>query len=127
MSSQCDLFDISTLTVDEWAVWNIVQWHSGRARAICVKKIASHVFLNERYIRSIIKSLIENHHKPIGSSPGNPPGYYLITDRYELRETRTSLFNRAISIMRRIRAYDPERSESVSRIEGQLNLLKDRI
>lgn len=112
-------------TKTEKAILSILLGHTGSANAIKSRELASRTGIEERKVRDVIKHLIEDKHVPIGSSTVKPYGYYIIIDNDERNHVSANLYARAISILRRARAYDQKRSKWVSDLIGQLELIKD--
>lgn len=108
------------MTAEKRHIANIIAGCRGRSKAVQARHIGYKVGLPERKVREIIKELVEQHHLPIGSTPANPGGYYIITDSKELRQVRRSLVRRAVSILNRAKAYD--RAGWVAEMAGQLSL-----
>lgn len=109
----------------EQAILAILLGHAGSENAIKSRELALRTGIEERKVRDIIKHLIEDKHVPIGSSTVKPYGYYIITDNDERYQVSAALYGRAISILKRARAYDQKKSRWVSNVIGQLELIKD--
>lgn len=125
--SQPSLFDAPrdeyappSLTADESAVLGCIQACAGQAAAIGVADLAERTGLESRRVQSLVKHLIEEHWAAIGTSTVQPFGYFWIVADEERRQVRDGLVRRALSVLRRARAYD--RSGWVSRVVGQLEL-----
>lgn len=109
-------------------VWQAVSVHRGAGNAIRVASLRIITGLNERGIRQAVKELIEDHGKPIGSTTAAPAGYYVIDSDEERKKVQRGLYGRAMSILRRARAYEanPIRRKWVSGIVGQLQLFENK-
>lgn len=88
------------LTPDEEAVWDVIG-PKLNGRTIKSSQLAEIVGLTDRRVRKIIKCLIENHGKPVGSRTGKPAGYWEITDPAERQEVYEAWRRRGISILAR--------------------------
>lgn len=110
----------------ELKVWSVLVLRKGRGLAIKSADLSARTGINDRDIRSTIKYLIERHGKPIGSATKKPCGYYIIKDEQEMKEVQRSLTNRAISTLKRAKAYDsnPIRKGWVADVVGQLTLFQ---
>lgn len=116
--------DLPQLTDDEERVLNALACRRGRAQALSAPSLAALTGLEERYVRELVKRLVEVHRVPIGSTTSRPPGYYIITGDEERQQVRASLIRRAVSILQRARAY--ERGPWVDELIGQLQLELER-
>jgi len=106
----------------ESIVLNIINTHKGKENAISVpeltKKVNDRLNLEkqkpimESYVRRIVRDLIMDHGKLIGSTLGTGgsrvrgrrrlnSGYYMITDKKEIREVVESLKSRGLKILQR--------------------------
>lgn len=108
------------LTVDEAVTLRALRARHGRASAVCVDDLAAAVDLDGRRVQQIVKHLVELHQAPIGTATTEPFGYYWIETDAERREVRDGLVRRALSTLKRARAYD--RSGWVARLIGQAEL-----
>lgn len=101
--------------------------HRGRAEAVPVPEIADITGLSPRRCQQVVKSLIEDHGIPIGSSSSaGRPGWYLCDTADELAANREALIRRAKSILVRARAFRPSKSALTRQLVGQLELQFDR-
>lgn len=89
------------MTREEQIVFNEIDTHRGRDKAISVPKLTEHINiyfngdpLTEWHVRKIVRDLVNEHGLPIGSATGKPSGYYIITDADELREAIRNLKSR---------------------------------
>lgn len=97
--------------------------HKGRENAIAVPKAAEAAGLAMRHAQDVVKALIEEHGVPVGSSYEKPAGWYLVATDAEREENRTALRSRALSILRRAKAFDPRANLRLAEIfQGQLPL-----
>ena len=108
------------LSVEETRVLAVLRVRRGQAAAIQVADLANATEISERRVQQVVKHLVEAHQLPIGTSTSEPHGYYWISTDEERRTVRDSLMRRALSTMRRARAYD--RSGWVARLVGQCEL-----
>jgi hypothetical protein len=108
------------LPADQAQVLAAVRARRGRAAAIGVGDLAAQTGLDERRVQIVVKHLVEEHQAPIGTGTTQPWGYYWITSDEERREVRDSLVRRAVSTLRRARAYD--RGGWVAGLIGQAEL-----
>jgi len=113
------------LTAEEARVLATVRARRGKAAAIPVPDLAVEAGMDERRVQQVVKHLVEEHQAPVGTATTAPCGYYWIVTDEERREVRNSLVRRAVSTLRRARAYD--RSGWVAGLIGQAELeLGDR-
>lgn len=108
------------LAFEEARVLAVVRARRGQGAAIQVADLAASTEISERRVQQVVKHLVEEHQAPIGTSTTEPHGYYWIATDAERRAVRDSLMRRALSTIRRARAYD--RSGWVARLIGQLEL-----
>jgi hypothetical protein len=106
---------------DEAKLWDIISRRQGITRAVSVKDLSRLTGLPSRSVTHAVKNLIEAHHKPIGSTTGRPPGYFIIASEKERRKARASLIGRAVSILNRARVYD--NTGMVEKFAGQLSVI----
>ena len=113
------------LSADEARVLAAVRARRGKADAVAVPDLARDTGIDDRRVQQVVKHLVERHQAPIGTATTAPCGYYWIVSDDERREVRDSLVRRALSTLRRARAYD--RAGWVARMVGQVELeLGDR-
>ena len=98
---QLDIFDLLSMSTDSQIVSNIIGCRYGKQRAVSVEQIADMTGIPSRTVRDIVKHLIEHHQLRIGSSLGNPPGYYMIVTREEAAQNEKTLRRLGISILTR--------------------------
>lgn len=108
------------LTAEEAATLNLLRDRRGRASALSVDDLAAAVDLDGRRVQQIVKHLVEAHQTPIGTNTVEPFGYFWIVTDEERREVRDGLVRRALSTLRRARAYD--KSGWVASLVGQAEL-----
>ena len=78
-----------------------------------------------RAIKGAVKSLVENHRVPIGSSRTvGDSGYWLCTNDQDVEDACRPLKNEIYSMFRRIKALSPN-SDFVRKLNGQLSLLSE--
>jgi len=91
---------------EERVVFNEISNHRGREFAISVPTLTRcvHIRLGESIaeikVRKIVRELRVNHGIPIGSVTDYPPGYYIITDKNELKKAVKSQRKRGLSILK---------------------------
>ena len=95
------------MTIDEQSVWHYIANHRGRDNAIGARDLAQLTRIPERRVRSIVRSLRLNFHKPIGSTTHAPAGFYLCTSADELREWRERWRRHAVKELKM--AYDTDK------------------
>lgn len=83
-------------------LWAILRTRRGRARAVSAQKLAHWTSFPERQVRRALKELIEQHHRPIASTPQAPAGFFVPESRAEVEAVCASLRGRALSILRRM-------------------------
>lgn len=122
-SNQLDIFrqDFIGLSVEEAAVWEIVRSHPGRESAIRVDTLAFQTRLDEKVVRETVSRLVVKHGKLIASSTGNPPGFYVITDKKELEAHIRSLRHRGIACLIRAAALSKSSVEDIFN-QGRLDM-----
>jgi hypothetical protein len=104
-----------------FAVFKLIRERRGRERAISMHVISGLTEITTREIQAIVKYLVEERHRPIGSSMGRPFGYFWITSEQERRSVRNHFVRRALSTLQHAKAYDAD--AIVAPIVGQLELL----
>lgn len=78
----------------------------------------------DRSIKAAVKTLLEDHGIPIGSSrTAGDSGYWIILSDAEAEEAERPLRNEIISMFRRLKVISP-RSAFVRRMQGQLELME---
>lgn len=112
------------MTPEERLIWGYLLENQRWGQPIRAEDLAAMSGFQERTVRKLIKSLVEEFQKPIGSTTKTPGGYYIITNEEEIKAVRASLYRRAISILKRARKYEAKRSDWVARMIGQLELLE---
>jgi len=113
--------DLTGLDPDEAAVWRVVRERRGRESAVKADAVAWQTRLPEVKVREIISRLVREKGKLIGSSTGNPPGFYVITDEEELRKHIKSLQHRGIMCLVRAAALSKTSVEEIFK-QGRLEL-----
>lgn len=120
MSDQLDIFQ-GALSDEEFKVWSVVQDHRGRENAVKADALAWQTGFDGVRVREIVSHLIREHGKLIGSSTGNPPGFYIITDRSELEKQIKSLRHRGIMCLVRAAALSKTSIEDIFK-QGRLEI-----
>lgn len=108
------------LSAEEALVLAAVRARRGRPAAMAVPDLARDTGIDDRRAQGVVKHLVEEHQAPIGTATTPPHGYYWIVTDEERREVRNSLVRRAVSTLRRARAYD--RGGWVAGLIGQAEL-----
>lgn len=123
MTGQLDIFrqDFIGLSVEEAAVWEVVRSHAGRENAVKAETLAFQTRLDEKTVREAVSHLVVRHGKLIASSTGNPPGFYVITDKKELEAHIRSLRHRGIACLIRAAALSKSSVEDIFN-QGRLDL-----
>ncbi|TAN59639.1 hypothetical protein EPN18_10070 [bacterium] len=126
MPDQLNIFeqDLIGLGTEEAAVWRVIREHKGKDSAIKADTLAWRTSLPEVKAREIVSRLVRASGKLIGSSTGNPPGYYVITDETELRKHIESLRHRGIMCLVRAAALSKTSIEDIFE-QGRLELNGD--
>jgi hypothetical protein len=101
-------------------VLRIIRQHLGRENAISPRVVAIETEIDYRDVQAIVKYLVEYCSKPIGSTSGQPPGYYMIRNEDELAANYRHFLRRGISCLRHARAFN--KASIVGPIVGQLEL-----
>lgn len=117
-------FSWSNLSPTQALLLRIIANHSGAEHAIPVPEVARQADLPMRIAQEMVKDLVEVHGIPIGSSfSSTRPGWYICANEDERAMNRASLRYRALSILRRSRAFDPRRKPHLAELfQGQLPL-----
>jgi hypothetical protein len=98
---------------------------SGKGKALkiadmqrCFTLAGTHVW-DERSIKAAVKSLIEDHNIPVGSSRSmSCPGYYLIASEEDLIAAERPIRAEIISLAKRLRTFNPK-SDFARHLAGQ--------
>ena len=98
---QLDIFDELSMDSESQHVLGLIRGRNGRSKAISVASLTERTAIPARAVRDIVKGLIEKHHIRIGSSLGNPPGYYMIVTKEEAEQNERTLRRLGISILTR--------------------------
>lgn len=98
---QLNIFDALSMDSDSQYILRLIRNRSGKQSAISVDTIANITGIGGRTVRDIVKNLIEHHHIRIGSSLGNPSGYYMIVTDEEAEENERTLRKLGVSILTR--------------------------
>ena len=98
---QLDIFDSISMDTESQQVLGLIRGRVGRRNAISVNAITELTTIPPRTVRDITKQLIEKHHIRIGSSLGNPAGYYIIETDEEAEQNERTLRKLGLSILTR--------------------------
>lgn len=120
MPNQLNIFQ-RDLSDEEYKVWEIIERHQGRENAIKVDSLAWQTRIEGVRVREIVSHLVKEHGRLIGSSTGNPPGFYVITDRAELERQIRSLRHRGIMCLVRAAALSKTSLEEIFK-QGRLDI-----
>jgi len=114
---QGDLSFFPDLSFEEEKVSRLIKCHVGRDQAIAVRALALQTGLAAKRVREVVRELIIRHGEPIGSTPGNPPGYYILSSQDEINRAYQSLLDRGKAIIFRASRL---RQFSVDEVLGQI-------
>lgn len=101
-------------------VYDLVCEYSGRENAISMHEIERRTGVKTRDIQAIVKYLVEEKARPIGTAAAAPYGYYIIESDAELRENYQHFVRRGVSNLKHARAY--KSAAVIGPIVGQLEL-----
>ena len=118
---------VDRLTSDERLVWDTLSTsHRGRSEAITQASLSVAVGMPARRMRKVMKSLIQVHGLPVGSSPHQPAGYYTITNQAEAAEATARYYRQALSLLYRMRRLrDIALRELIDQLELDLKTYRD--
>jgi len=120
---QLDIFDALSMDTESQQVLHLIRERVGRQSAISVGLISETTGIPPRTVRAITKNLIERHRIRIGSSLGNPPGYYIIETQEEAEQNERTLRKLGISILVRAAALKKITvREYMRQLQGELPL-----
>lgn len=117
--NQGELSFFPDLSWEEQKVSRLIRCHVGRDKAISVRDLALKTGLEEKRVREVVRELIIRHGEPIGSTPGSPPGYYILSSQDEINRAYKSLVDRGKAIIFRASRL---RQFSVDEVLGQIKL-----
>ncbi len=95
-----------SLMPHERLIMRIIEGRKGQDHAITAEKMAIMTGMNVRFVRMVIKNLIENHGYPIAASNTAPFGYFWPITKEEIRQYKATLIHRISSLANRLRAFD---------------------
>ena len=87
------------MTNEERAIYRLLR--SGRASAISVKALEEETGFPDKMVRQIVRDLIMDRGVLIGSSVGDPPGYFIPETAEEAITATRTLRHRGIMILMR--------------------------
>ena len=120
---QLDIFDELTMDSESQHVLGLIRVRKGRECSITVANISEITGIPPRTVRDIVKGLIEKHLIRIGSSLGNPPGYYMIATKEEAEQNERTLRRLGLSILTRAAVLKRLTvKEYMKRLQGELPL-----
>jgi len=112
-----------SMDTESQQVLRLIRGRVGRQNAISVGFISEATGIPPRTVRYIAKNLIEQHRIRIGSSLGNPPGYYIIETKEEAEQNEKTLRKLGISILVRAAALKKITvREYMRQLQGELPL-----
>jgi len=85
----------------ERQIFEILQQHQGKERAITVGDLQREVLASTRKIRAVIATLVTERRVPIASTVHPPYGFYLITSPEEAKECLAQYWSRVEEVARR--------------------------
>ena len=88
------------LSEEECLVWDVVQGYRGKDQAVTNDELARLSGVPQRRLRAVIKALVEEHRKPIGSLPGL--GVFIVQTMQERTEVMDFYKGHALSLLRRM-------------------------
>jgi hypothetical protein len=98
----------------------IIRQHVGRDNAIKPAAVADLAKISYRDVQAVVKFLVEDMGKPIGTATSQPFGYYMIRDVRELQQNYRHFVRRGVSNLRHARAFN--KASIVGPIVGQLEI-----
>lgn len=117
-----DFFVTPDMSDDEHKVWNVLRFREGPASAIQVEAVAELVGIPARRVQQIVRTLIHERGRAIGTSMAEPYGWFLAVT-HEQREAVADLHRRRalaeLSTAAKILGID--RREVVRRFQTELD------
>ena len=101
-----DYYQKKEMTQEEERIFREISLRPGKENAISKERLAEILGMSERHMRIIIHHLRKTHRIRIGSSPGDPPGYYMIQTKEEARETSRQFWIRIFDMFETIRIIE---------------------
>ncbi len=98
----------------------IIGRHVGRENAISMHAIAGETGITTRDIQAIVKFLVEERGKAIGTATARPFGYYMIRSLHELEDNFRHFVRRGVSNLKHARAFN--KASAIGPIVGQLEM-----
>ena len=124
MSDQADILFPQRSPI-ELEILSVLEERVGHAKAISMRDLAVAVGLGEdtRTLQDLIKHLVEEHREPIGSSPTQPNGYFMIKTADDQKTAFKHIDSRIISLAKRkARIVGNTPAEVLRELTGQLDL-----
>ena len=115
-----DLFDqdiTKGMHDDVKTVYLSVYKHKSKSDAIKELAITTQTGISGRKVRDCIKTLVETFHKPIGSCSH---GFFIASTSDEINEVYNNLVSRALSTLKRAKAF--KANSRLEEVLGQLQL-----
>jgi hypothetical protein len=108
------------LTAEERAVLEILRWHKGAANAKPLAEIATKLNTSKRFVKDLVKRLIEERGVPVGGSRQEPIGYFILVSRDDWTHALRPLVSEIRSIRDRVDAL--RQSPFFEMVCGQMDL-----
>lgn len=105
------------MTEEQRQVFALIESRKGKANALPVAAITRATGIADRRARDVVKSLVEEHHIPIGSCTA---GFYIAETEEEILEVYHTFLSWAFSVLNRAKAF--KRNARLDEILGQLKL-----
>jgi hypothetical protein len=110
------------LSDSERKVLHMLRYRQGAANARPLAELASELQVQPRWVKALVKSLIEDFGLAIGATRQEPYGYFLCVTPGDIEDAIRPLVHEIVSLARRVRMLGgPER---VAEMFGQLQLEK---
>ncbi len=117
-------FDITTRGSKDRAriarVLAMIIRHVGRESAVSMHAITAATEIPTRDVQAIVKFLVEERGKAIGTATSKPFGYYMIRSLDELQDNYRHFIRRGVSNLKHARAFN--RASAIGPIVGQLEI-----
>lgn len=122
MTDQQMAFDITTRGSKDRQriarVLAIVSRHVGRENSVSMHEISATTSIPTRDVQAIVKFLVEERGKAIGTATSRPFGYYVIRSLDELEDNYRHFVRRGVSNLKHARAFN--KASLIGPIVGQL-------
>lgn len=104
---------IPQMSTEETIIYRIIQGRKGQENAITAGKISQMTGMNTRFVRRVIKRLIEKRGVPIAAASDHPSGYFWPVSSAEILAYRSNLIHRISSLAARLRSFDKVTAEQI--------------